>query len=491
MSTDLETPMGTTRAELADGMYVDGRLVPVTGTRTYQHVNPATGRVQKEFGLASTADAETAMRSSATAFQSWKRVAPAERSAVLHRIAATLREQTETLAEINALEVGTPLNFGRWAVADAAAWFDYYAGWTDKITGDTIPVPQEEGLDFTVYEPVGVVVKVLTWNTPIGGISMSVAAALAAGCTVVLKPAEQAPFAAVEFARICTAAGVPDGVVNVVVGDREAGDYLVRHPGVGKVSFTGGTATGSALQAAAAENVTPLVLELGGKSAHLVFADADLASATAFNTVVTALSGQGCSLPTRLLVERSVFAEVLEQMVALLGTVSVGDPFAADVQMGPVLNEAALERILTLVADARAAGATCALGGERLGGELAEGFYVGPTVLVDVEPGSDIAQREVFGPVLSVFAFDTEEEAIELANSTRFGLAAYVHTSDLSRALRLARELEAGGVGINGKMLPATYAAPFGGIGASGYGREGGRAGIEEFLRIKNVAIKF
>jgi aldehyde dehydrogenase (NAD+) len=476
---------------LLEGNYIDGALTAATGAGTYVHVNPATGRPHRELVLAGKDDVEAAIASAKRAFREWRRTSPQERRDLLQAIARLLRAQVEDLAAINALEVGTPLPFGRWAVTDAAAWFDYYAGWTDKITGDTIPVPQDAGFDFTLREPVGVVAKVLTWNTPIGGISMSVAAALAAGCTVVLKPAEQAPFAAVRFAQLCTDAGLPAGAVNVIVGDAPAGDLLVRHPDIAKVSFTGGPATARKLQAAAADNVTPLVLELGGKSAHLVFADADLSSAVEFSTMITALSGQGCSLPSRLLVERPVYDEVVDRVVESLRQVTVGDPFDEHTVMGPVVNEAAAARIVSLISSTVDTGAaTCALGGQRLGGDLAEGFFIPPTVLRDVDPDSPAAQDEIFGPVLCVIPFDTEEDAVRIANSTRYGLAAYVHTTDLGRALRLSRELEAGGVGINGQILPATYAAPFGGVGLSGYGREGGREGIEEFLHVKNVAIK-
>lgn len=480
------------RATLSSGVYVDNELTPCTGKRQLQHVNPATGKVQKEFTVASAADADRAMVAASRAFDSWKRVSPAERRAHLNAIAAELRKHADELAAINALEVGTPLGFGKWAVSDAAAWFEYYAGWTDKLTGDTIPVPVADGIDFTLREPVGVVVKLLTWNTPIGGISMSVPAALAAGCTVVIKPAEQAPFAAVRFAELCATAGLPPGVVNVVVGDAEAGDALVRHPDVAKVSFTGGPVTARKLQAAAADNLTPLVLELGGKSAHIVFADADIDAAVRFSTVITALSGQGCSLPSRLLIERPVYEEVLSKLVDAIGQVTIGDPFADGVAMGPVVNEVACQRIQSMIQSAVNTGeAKLACGGRRLDGALASGFYISPTVLRDVAPGSAAAQDEIFGPVVSVLAFDTEDEAIRIANGTRYGLAAYVHTANLERAMRLCRELKAGGIGVNGKMLPASYAVPFGGIGLSGYGREGGREGIEEFTHVKNVAIRF
>jgi aldehyde dehydrogenase (NAD+) len=477
---------------LMAGSFIDNALVQGTSQSTYTHVNPATGRPQRTLRLASPQDVNAAVRSSNLAFESWKRTSPADRRRVLQKISELLRREQQEFATIYALEVGAPVAFGRWATTDAAEWFEYYAGWTDKIAGDTIPVPAGDGIDFTLKEPVGVVAKVLTWNNPLGGISMSVAAALAAGCTVVIKPAELAPFGALRFAQVCARAGIPVGVVNVVVGDALAGNALVRHPDVAKISFTGGPATARKLQIAAAENLTPLLFELGGKSANIIFADANIDAAVQFSTVITALSGQGCSLPSRLLVERSVYPEVLDKMAAALAKVKIGDPHADDTAMGPVINAAACERILGMISAALAGGtAKCVLGGERMSGDFAGGYFLPPTLLCDVLPDSPAAQEEFFGPVVCGIAFDGEEEALRIANGTRFGLAAYVHTGSLDKAMRFSRDLRAGGVGVNGKMMPATYAAPFGGLALSGHGREGGREGIEEFLHVKNVAIKF
>jgi aldehyde dehydrogenase (NAD+) len=321
---------------------------------------------------------------------------------------------------------------------------------------------------------------------------MCVAAALAAGCTVVLKPAELAPFAAIRFAKLCSEIGLPAGVVNVVVGGASAGDALVRHRDVAKISFTGGPATAKKLQAAAADNLTPFVFELGGKSANIIFPDTDLDKAIAFATVITALSGQGCSLPSRLLVHRSLYEAAIEKLVTALSQVKLGDPFAEGTMMGPVVSAGSCDRLLAMIASATSGGGgKCVIGGERMAGGLREGFFVAPTILRDVSPQSAAAQEEFFGPVVCVMPFNSDDEALEIANSTRYGLAAYVHTQSLDRALRMCRELKSGGVGVNGKMLPASYATPFGGVGLSGYGREGGREGIEEFLYVKNVAIKF
>jgi aldehyde dehydrogenase (NAD+) len=476
-------------ADLPAGQFIGNALVQGRSGRTLTHVNPSTGIEHKSVALASDEDVDAAVASSLVAFGDWRRTAPAERRRVLQAIATALRDHSEELARIHAVEVGTPLGFGRWMVADAADWFDYYAGWTDKLVGDTIPIAHDQGLNYTLLEPVGVVAKVLTWNNPLGGISMSIAAALAAGCTAVIKPAEQAPFAALRFAELAAEAGLPKGVVNVLIGDAAASRRLVGHKDIAKISFTGGPVTARKLQQIAAENLTPLILELGGKSANVVFADADLEAAVEFATAISALSGQGCSLPSRLLVERSVYDEVVGRVVERLRDLKVGDPLEPGIVMGPVIDATARDRILSMITASVASGqATCALGGQAIRGS---GFFVAPTVLRDVDPDSPIAQQEVFGPVLAATPFDSEEDAVRLANGTSYALAAYIHTTRLDRALRLARDLRAGGIGINGKMLPATYATPFGGSGLSGYGREGGREGVEEFLHVKTVAIKF
>jgi aldehyde dehydrogenase (NAD+) len=278
-------------------------------------------------------------------------------------------------------------------------------------------------------------------------------------------------------------------VVNVVNGGPEVGNALATHPGVDKITFTGGTATGKRLQAACADSLKPLVLELGGKSANIIFADADIDAAIPMSSRFTDNAGQGCSMPTRLLVERSVYERVVEGVHAVVGNVVVGRPFDPGVTMGPVISEASANRIVGMVADAESTGAAKVLcGGTRMGGEFAEGFFVEPTILVDVDNRAPIAQTGIFGPVLCVTPFDDEEEAIALANDTNYGLAAYAQTSDMRRAHRLIDALEAGTVQINSTGPgPVSPASPFGGVKQSGYGREGSRLGLQEFLSIKNV----
>jgi aldehyde dehydrogenase (NAD+) len=311
---------------------------------------------------------------------------------------------------------------------------------------------------------------------------------LAAGNTVVAKPPELGPFGMLRFAELALEAGMPPGVLNVVVGGADAGQALVGHPGVDKISFTGGGVAARKMMVTAAENLTPLALELGGKSANIVFADADLDTAASmcamFGTAL--LAGQGCALPTRTYVHADVYDAVVEKVLATLAGFPVGDPLDPATFIGPVVSEAAMARILGVIDRAKADGATVLTGGERLGGELADGWFVAPTVFGDVDHDSDLARNEVFGPVQAILRFTSEDEALALANDSVFGLGAYVHTRDTSRVQRMINGLQAGSVVANGigGISPAT---PFGGYKQSGFGREGGRAGIEEFVHRKTV----
>ena len=457
---------------------------------TLGHVNPSTGRVQATFPLAGPSEVDDAVAAARAALPSWRHAAPTARRAVLNRIGELIREHSDELAAINALEVGTPAALSRARYRRGPTAFEYHAGWIDRLTGDTIPMDPGRSLDLTLLEPVGVVAAILTWNHPLANIQMVVAPALAAGCCVVIKPSEAAPFAAIRFGRLCEEAGLPPGVVNILPGGPEAGDSLVRHPGVDKISFVGGGAIGSRIQAAAAESLTPLVLELGGKSAALVFPDADLDRACRFAVGITGNSGQGCTVPSRLLVHTSVYAEVVDRLMPMLSAVKVGDPFEDDTLMGPVISEHACARILSTIAQARRTKPDALLlGGERLGGDLSNGWFLPPTVFGDVEVNSELAQEEIFDPVLAISRFGGEAEAIAQANATRYGLAAYVLTQDLDRAIRVASALDAGNIGVNGAGAPAGWSVPSGGVKESGFGKVGGREGIMEYIRTKNVLV--
>ena len=464
----------------------DGRSTGDSGG-IYEHHDPATGVLQARVPLAGAAEVDAAVRSAHDARTVWRAMPIGERMAILHRLADLLEARDDEACAINALDNGTPISAMR-SGAYTAAWTRYYAGWIDKLDGEVVPVAGD-ALDVVLPEPYGVVGAIVPWNGPMMGMGQKAVPALAAGNTVVVKPPELAPFGALRFAELALEAGVPPGVLNVVVGGAAAGDALVRHPGIDKVSFTGGCATARLVMAAAAETLTPLTFELGGKSANIVFPDADLDVATSMAAMLGAvlLSGQGCALPTRLYVHDDVYDEVTARVVAQVEAVNVGDPFDPSVFMGPVVSAAACERILGVIARAVDEGSgTLLTGGRKLDGDLADGYFVAPTVFGDVDHDSSLAREEIFGPVLSVLRFHDEDEVVAKANDSDFGLSAYVHTRDGARARRVARQLEVGTVIVNGfpGMSPG---APFGGVKQSGFGREGGRAGIEEFVRRKNI----
>jgi acyl-CoA reductase-like NAD-dependent aldehyde dehydrogenase len=453
----------------------------------YDHHDPATGVLQARVPLAGAVEVDDAVQVARDARSTWRALAMGDRTAILHRLADLLEAHDDEACAINALDNGTPVS-GLRSGAYTAAWTRYYAGWIDKLEGEVVPVAGD-ALDVVVPEPYGVIGAIVPWNGPMMGMGQKAVPALAAGNTVVVKPPELAPFGALRFAELALEAGLPPGVLNVVVGGAAAGDALVRHPGVDKVSFTGGCATARSVMAAAAETLTPLTFELGGKSANIVFPDADLGVATSMAAMLGAvlLSGQGCALPTRLYVHDDVYDEVVGRVVAQIEAVAVGDPLDPSVLMGPVVSAGACERILGVIqraVDERSG--TLLSGGRKLDGALDDGYFVAPTVFGDVDHDSSLARQEIFGPVLSVLRFHDEAEVVAKANDSDFGLSAYLHTRDGSRAQRVARQLEVGTVVVNGfpGMSPG---APFGGVKQSGFGREGGRAGIEEFVRRKNI----
>jgi aldehyde dehydrogenase (NAD+) len=313
--------------------------------------------------------------------------------------------------------------------------------------------------------------------------------ALATGCTVVLKPAEQTPLSALRLGELCLEAGIPEGVVNVVTGLGDAGSALVTHPGVDKISFTGGPATARRIMADAALSLKPVVFELGGKSANLLFADTDLDTVVPYCAAFAmSNTGQGCALPTRLLVERPIYDEVIARVTGVIAHLPVGDPLDPTTYIGPLINEAARDRVQGMVAKAVEDGAgRLVYGGERID---SDGYFVSPTVFADVDNRSDLAQQEVFGPVLAITPFDTEDEAVALANDSEYGLSAYIQSRDITRVNRLVPRLKAGTVYVNPGPNPITSpATPFGGVGMSGFGREGGKAGLDEFINVKGVGI--
>lgn len=448
-------------------------------------IDPTTGDVLGEFPVAGRAEVDAAARTAAAAARDWRRMPADQRREVLWRVGELIRRDIDDLRVICALETGTPVSAS--PLEMAIDNFQYYAGYCDKFAGELISSYPSRALDYVQYVPYGVVAALVTWNGPIINASMKIAAALAAGNCVLIKSPERGPFALMRLVDILHEAGVPAGVVNLLSGDATTAEHIIRHDLVRKVSFTGGPPVARKVMATAAESLTPVVLELGGKSANIIFDDADLTAATTMATMMGAVmaAGQGCLFPTRLLVQETVYDEVVDRVKAITETPAIGDPLDPSVMMGPVIDEAAVARILAVIGDARGS-ARLVAGGERLGGGLENGCFLRPTVFADVDNTSALAQTEVFGPVLAITPFTDEKDAIEKANDSDYGLAAYLHTRDVMRAHSVAEELDAGTVSINA-FPPLNASAPFGGTKNSGFGREGGRAGIEEFVHHKNV----
>ena len=458
----------------------------------YEHINPATGEVDALIPHGGAAEIAAAAEAADKAFETWKRWRPDARRDVLMKFAKLLEADAERIGQYATMDAGIPVCISAIHAPFGASWISYYAGLADKIEGEvTSSYRFDSDFAYTHREPYGVIGMFHTWNGPASNLCMKAGPALAAGNTLVVKPSEFAPFSCEALMACAREAGIPDGVINIVHGGPEAGAALVAHPLVRKISFTGGPVGARKILESCAKYIKPAVLELGGKSGNIVFDDADLDAAAHYATMFSVgyIAGQGCAFPTRLIVQDTIYEEVIDRVVALAKSVKVGDPWNPETIMGPVISEASLNRILGMVDQAQKNGdGKLILGGRRIGGELAGGFFVEPTVLRDVDNNSRICQEEVFGPVLGIMKFSTEEEAIRLANGTDYALAAYIQSKDLERVHRVASELRAGGVYINGAkaVLPAT---PFGGSGVSGFGREGGRDGLHEFLLPKTVQI--
>jgi aldehyde dehydrogenase (NAD+) len=459
----------------------------------HEHVYPADGEVQGQVPLAGPQDVDDAVLAARRAFDSWRRWTPARRRDVLVRLAELLAQSQDELARLSVLDNGMTYGIAQFMGSSVTDYARYYAGWADKIEGRvTSSHAHARELAYTAPEPYGVVGIIITWNGPLTSIGMKVMPALAAGNTVVIKPSELTPYATEQFMTLVREAGIPGGVVNMLPGTVEAGEALVRHPAVQKISFTGGPSTARRILAGCAETLKPAVLELGGKSACIVFPDADLdvVALVSSASVLQTIAGQGCALATRLVVQDRVYDTVAEKVVAMAREITVGDPFDPATGTGPVVTRAAQERIVGMIDRACADGSgKLLLGGGIPGGDLAGGFYVEPTVFGDVSPTSELGQVEVFGPVLSIMRFETDEQALDIANSTSYGLASYLWTNDVRRITSFVPRLEAGGVYVNGAMPVVGCELPFGGVGISGFGREGGHEGLFEFVRTKAVAI--
>jgi len=455
----------------------------------FASVDPSTEEPVAEVARGSAADIDRALRSADAAMKgSWGRLSPAERGQLMFRLADAIAGEREALARLETLDVGKPLRDSLGDVDGVVATLRYNAGAADKMQGETIPLGPEV-VDFTLLEPLGVTAHIVPWNYPLGMAMRSLAPALAAGCTAVLKPAEQSPLSALKLAELVAAAGFPAGVVNVVTGfGEEAGEALVRHPLVRGISFTGSVETGRKILAAAAPGIKPTVLELGGKNPMIVFPDADLDRAVADALMGSFENcGQVCSSASRYLLHPAIEEDFLGKLSAKAGALRVG-PGLDNPDIGPIVSAEQYDKVNGYVAKGRAEGARLRLGGHRPG-HLKRGYFIEPTIFDRVAPSAAIAREEIFGPVGVAVAVDGEDKAVELANGLGYGLAAGIYTQDISRALRLARRIEAGSIWINGWWMGGVQ-APTGGMKDSGIGRERGLAGIRNYLQIKNVAIR-
>ncbi|WP_040831235.1 aldehyde dehydrogenase family protein [Nocardia jiangxiensis] len=494
MTVSLHLPQGAQRLLNAPVTHLIGGVhVASESGATFPTINPSTTDVLAQVADGTAEDVDLAVAAARRAIAGpWKDLTPGERSKILWRIADLIEQHAEDFAVLEALDTGKSVTMARLVdVPLVVEWFRYFAGWPTKLVGESIPVtaPASPGkyLAYTCREPVGVVGAIIAWNFPLLLVSWKLAPALAAGNTVVLKPAEQTPLTAALFGQLIQEAGIPDGVVNIVQGTGESvGAALVAHPGVDKISFTGSTEVGKLIVHASADNLKKVTLELGGKSPNIIFADADLEAAIpgAANAIFFN-QGEACTAASRLFVHADVYDQVVAGIAKIARHIKIGDSLDPDALIGPVVSSEQLDRVLGYLKAAEEEGARVVAGGGRHGDT---GYFVEPTILVDTRPGMKVVDEEIFGPVLTVQRFETTEEVIEAANDTSYGLAAGIWTQDLSLAHKVAAELRAGSVWVNSYNV-LDPALPFGGYKQSGWGREHGAAVFDSYTETKTVVV--
>lgn len=475
-----------------EALLIDGERVQGIEGRTFLTYNPASGETLAEVALAGEADVARAVAAARRAFDDgpWPKMKPVERGRILQRVAGLIRERLVSLAELETLNSGKALADSRDEVGGAANTFEYYAGAADKIFGETIPMGAS-AFDFTTRSPVGVTAQIVPWNFPIVIAAWKTAPALAAGCTVILKPASLTPLTALALGEICLEAGVPAGVMNVVTGDgATTGMALVRHPGVDKVAFTGSTEVGSAIMRAAAENIKRVSLELGGKSPAIVFDDANIErAADRIPYSVFANAGQDCCARTRIFVQRTALDEFTERFVARTRQLRIGDPMALETEIGSLVSPGQKQRSLDFLRIGQEEGSQLLTGGEpNAGDNLQAGSFLVPAVLGGVHNTMRVAREEIFGPVACVISFEDEEDAIRQANDSPYGLSGSLWTSDIGRALRVVNRIRTGVISVNSNSSVHVQ-APFGGFKQSGIGRELGMHALQLYTEVKNVYI--
>ena len=467
--------------------YINGRWVAPLTPHDHPVIDPSTEDTCAIISLGTAADTDAAVAAAKAAFPAWAATPPARRKELVAGILDQYERRKEELAQAIALEMGAPIDFARNEQAPCLPWhltnflraFDHIQ-WI-KPLGDHAPGAM------IALEPIGVVGLITPWNWPMNQIALKAIPAMLAGCTCVLKPSEESPLDAMLFAEFCHDAGIPPGVFNLVNGDGAGvGATLSAHPDVEMISFTGSTRAGKAISKAAAESLKRVTLELGGKGANLLFADADDRAVLRSVKRMMDNSGQSCNAPSRLLVERSVYEETVQKVADIANAIPVGPALAEGKHIGPVVNKRQWDQIQGYIEKGIAEGARLVAGGLGLPEGMNKGYFVRPTVFADVKPGMTIEREEIFGPVLSIIPFETEEEAVRIANDTPYGLTNYVQTTDAARANRLSRQLRSGMVDMNGK--PRGAGAPFGGVKSSGRAREGGIWGLEEFLEVKSIS---
>jgi acyl-CoA reductase-like NAD-dependent aldehyde dehydrogenase len=496
-----DPPRLTTRARLGHvvpgldkyRLFINGEWIDPSTQEWFDSFNPYTGTPWARVPRGGALDVERAVAAAKAAFESgvWPTLTATERGALLRRLGDLITRDAEKLAQVEVRDNGKLITEMRAQMHALPQWYHYFGGLADKVSGSVVPIDRLGTLAYTRYEPLGVVVAMTPWNSPLMLASWKIGAALAAGNTIIVKPSEHASISTLEFARIVDEAGFPPGVFNVLTGfGQEAGQLLASHADVAKVAFTGGEGAGRAVYGAAARNLKGVLLELGGKSPNIIFQDADLDAAVNGTIAgIFAASGQTCLAGSRLLLHESIYDNFVARLITRVRDARIGDPSRMDTHIGPIATLAQYHKILEYIDIAREQGATCVLGGEPASGpNCGTGWFIQPTIFTNVKNAMRIAQEEVFGPVLSVISFRDEDEAVSIANDTPYGLAAGIWTRDISRALRVESRLRAGTIWIN-TYRAVSVMLPFGGFKRSGIGRENGEEAVKEYLAQKAVWI--